>query len=316
MSDRLEMVVEGRRQTALATEPDLKCPASLWSGFLIEEHKFESFELPDHWIPFYMVNLQSFRTPAKRSFFEGGKQHECTIRDGDCVVVAPHEVRRFRFEGKGKGTLVAIEPIVFQEMVVNHSRSPSELLRRWNGQDFILRKHIQTLRSELAAGCPRGPLFGECVCATLAEQLLQRYSIDRIQLDRFKGGLSGAQLRRTMEYIEEYLHLNLTGAQLARIAGLSKYHFGKAFKQRTGVTLHSYVLSRRVQRSQELLVASDLPLSAVAEAAGFSDQSHFTSVFSTRVGISPGVYRNIRSRVSVFVNNVPSTLQAARSRSY
>jgi AraC family transcriptional regulator len=103
-----------------------------------------------------------------------------------------------------------------------------------------------------------------------------------------------------LEYVDECLNLDLTGNSIARVAGLSKYHFGKAFRQSTGMTLHGYVLARRMRRSQELLAKSDLPLSAIAEAAGFSNQSHFTSVFSTRIGIPPGSYRQMmRRRVSV-----------------
>jgi AraC family transcriptional regulator len=112
------------------------------------------------------------------------------------------------------------------------------------------------------------------------------------KLNQYTGGLSGAQLRRTMKYIDEFLDLDLTGENIAAVAGLSKYHFGKAFRHSTGMTVHSYVLARRMRRSQVLLAKSDLPLAAIAQAAGFSSQSHFTSVFSTRVGIPPGSYRN------------------------
>jgi len=45
-----------------------------------------------------------------------------------------------------------------------------------------------------------------------------------------------------------------------------------------------------------------LPLAGVAAAAGFSNQSHFTSVFSTRIGISPGAYRQMKRRVTVSIH--------------
>jgi len=106
-------------------------------------------------------------------------------------------------------------------------------------------------------------------------------------------------LRRALEYIDECLNLNLSGNSIATVAGLSKYHFGKAFKQSTGMTLHGYVLNRRISRSRDLLARSDLPLAAIAAAAGFSNQSHLTTVFSTRIGMSPRVYRKVRRPVSV-----------------
>jgi transcriptional regulator GlxA family with amidase domain len=107
----------------------------------------------------------------------------------------------------------------------------------------------------------------------------------------YRGGLSGNQLSRTLQFIDANTALKLTTATLATAVGLSKYHFGKAFKQSTGMTLHSYVLERRMRRSRELLADSDLPLAAVAHATGFANQSHFTALFSTRIGISPGAYR-------------------------
>ena len=99
-----------------------------------------------------------------------------------------------------------------------------------------------------------------------------------------------------LEFVDSNLGQDLTGKAISGVAGLSKYHLGKAFRQATGVSLHGYVLERRMRRAEKLLVKSDLPLAALAEAAGFSSQSHFTSVFSTRAGITPSAYRQTRRR--------------------
>jgi AraC family transcriptional regulator len=151
----------------------------------------------------------------------------------------------------------------------------------------------------LTAGHPTGPLFAESICTKLAEQLIQRYSIGQPRLDRYRGGLSPIRLRRVLEFIDEYLDSSLSGKVIAAAAGLSKYHFGKAFRESTGMTLHSYVLARRIRRAERLLAKSDLPLAAVADATGFSSQSHFTSVFSGRTGITPGSFRQTRRSVAV-----------------
>jgi AraC family transcriptional regulator len=314
MSSRLEIVVAGRRQVALLTTPELSSGTSPWTGFLVEAHRLSTFEMPDHWIPFYMIGLQIVEGTGRRFFFEGGKYHECPFENGDCFVVAPHELRRFRCEAKARVVFVSIDPVVLQDMVAcSPSRSPFELTRNWNGQDPALRNLVLRLQEEVTSGCPSGPLLGESICTRLAEELVERYSIGRPRLDSYKGGLSGAQLRRAVEYIEEYLNLNLSASDIAGIAGLSQYHFGKAFRHSTGMTVHNYVLARRMRRSQELLVKSDLPLAAIAQASGFSNQAHFTAVFSTRIGIAPGSYRSLR-RVSVTVNaNAAAGLQNIRS---
>jgi AraC family transcriptional regulator len=216
-------------------------------------------------------------------------------------VIAPQELRQYRLEvGECKFTMVSIEPVVLQGMLAGSpARNPFELTRTWNGQDLMLRDAVLKLQAEVAAGYPAGPLFAESLCTKLAEQVIQRYSIGHPRLDQYKGGLSGTQLRRVLEYIDESLNQDLNGNSIAKVADLSKYHFGKAFRQSTGVSLHSYVLSRRLRRGQVLLAKSDLPLAAIAEAAGFSSQSHFTSVFSTRIGIPPGSYRQMRRPTSV-----------------
>jgi transcriptional regulator GlxA family with amidase domain len=75
------------------------------------------------------------------------------------------------------------------------------------------------------------------------------------------------------------------------VAGLSVCHFARMFKQTVGVSPHCYVLQCRVKRTQELLADTDMPLSEIAIAVGFSDQSHYTRWFREIVGITPGNYR-------------------------
>jgi AraC family transcriptional regulator len=311
VAERVEIVVNGRRREALPVAPKFARRTSPSGGFLAEDYHLSTFELPDCWIPYYMVGLQFTRGVWKRHFLENGKPFEEIIQPDDCHVVSPREARRFRIEGEGRVCLVSIEPAVLQEMIAGSPyRDPLELIRTRNGQDPTLKGLLLQLQADLAAGCPSGPLFGESLCVRITETIVQRYSLGRTRLDEYKGGLSGARLRLTLEYIDENLGLDLDGDSIAAVSGLSKYHFGKAFKQSTGMTLHNYVLSRRMRRGQELLVQTDHPLAAVAEASGFSNQSHFTSLFTTRLGIAPRAYRQTRRRLSLSFHTNEHTLDS------
>jgi AraC family transcriptional regulator len=299
-SARLEMVVKGQRQTALSTKPRLAGPAFLDNGFIMEEHDMTTFELPDHWIPNYLVVFQLVPRPGKRVLFEAGRERETIIENGSVDVVAPHEVRKFRFEGEARSIILSIEPEVLQSMISgSQNRNVFELIRLWHGTDPILRDLLMRLRSEIQCGFPSGPLFAENLCAKLSEELIERYPIGKLRLDEFKGGLPGTKVKQVSDYIEAHLDLNLTTGEIARAAGLSKYHLGKVFRTSTGMTLHSYVLARRMRRSREFLVNSDLPLAHIAQAVGFSSQSHFTTVFLERTGVTPGRYRSVRQPLSV-----------------
>jgi AraC-like DNA-binding protein len=106
-----------------------------------------------------------------------------------------------------------------------------------------------------------------------------------------RGGLPPRPLRRVRDFIELHLEERISLQMLAQIAGLSVHYFARAFKQSEGVTPHDYLLQRRVERAQELLAETDLPLSEIAIAVGFADQSHCARRFREHVGLTPSRYR-------------------------
>jgi transcriptional regulator GlxA family with amidase domain len=108
---------------------------------------------------------------------------------------------------------------------------------------------------------------------------------------RMRGGLPPRALRRVREYVEAHLEENISIHALAGTAGLSMYHFARAFKQSEGLTPHDYLVQCRVRRAQELLAGTDLPISEIALASGFSDQSHCARRFREHVGVTPSDYR-------------------------
>ena len=79
--------------------------------------------------------------------------------------------------------------------------------------------------------------------------------------------------------------------RLAEVSGVSQAHFARAFKQSEGVTPHRFLLQCRVRRAQELLAGTELSLSEIAIAAGFSDQSHCSRRFRELVGLTPSKFR-------------------------
>jgi transcriptional regulator GlxA family with amidase domain len=69
------------------------------------------------------------------------------------------------------------------------------------------------------------------------------------------------------------------------------HHFARQFKQSSGVTPHHYLTQKRVARAQEMLAQTDLSLSEIACAAGFSDQSHLARHFRYMLGTTPREFR-------------------------
>ena len=106
-----------------------------------------------------------------------------------------------------------------------------------------------------------------------------------------RGGLPPRVLRRVCDHIDANIDQRIRVEALAKLANLSVWYFVRAFKQSVGATPHDYLIRRRVERTLELLSGTELSLSEIALAAGFSDQSHCARRFRQHVGMSPREYR-------------------------
>lgn len=78
---------------------------------------------------------------------------------------------------------------------------------------------------------------------------------------------------------------------MASACGLSRSYFVKAFYQTTGLPPHRWLIVQRVERAKEWMRNSGLPLSMIADACGFTDQSHFSRTFTRLTGVSPRRWR-------------------------
>jgi transcriptional regulator of acetoin/glycerol metabolism len=109
-----------------------------------------------------------------------------------------------------------------------------------------------------------------------------------------RGGLPPGALKRVQQFVEDHLAERVSIERLAATAGLSVFHFARAFKQSQGMTPHSYLLHRRIVRARELLGETESPLSEIALVSGFADQSHLARHFRERVGVSPAIFRRLQ----------------------
>ena len=100
-------------------------------------------------------------------------------------------------------------------------------------------------------------------------------------------------VRRAIEFIEANLAGDIRLTDIAAAAGQSLFHFSRTFRAATGLTPHRYLTLARVQRVRALLLDSDRSLAAIADEAGFSDQSHMSKVFKNWTGSTPKRFRKL-----------------------
>ena len=105
-------------------------------------------------------------------------------------------------------------------------------------------------------------------------------------------------LEKTDEIIEKvkgYVALNLgkdlTRNDIASQVYLSPNYLTRIFKEKTGVTIMEYIINERLNLAKQLLRASNLPISSVAEQVSYTNFSHFSLMFRKYTGMSPNDYR-------------------------
>jgi AraC-like DNA-binding protein len=109
-----------------------------------------------------------------------------------------------------------------------------------------------------------------------------------------RGGLAPWQIRKVTSHIDANLDRSIRNEELAAIARLNASHFGRAFRNSFGEPPHEYVIRRRVERAQGLMLSTSAPLSVIALDCGLADQAHLCRLFRRVVGESPSAWRRAR----------------------
>lgn len=98
-------------------------------------------------------------------------------------------------------------------------------------------------------------------------------------------------LRRARDHADRHYAEPLDLESLAAVACLSKYHFQRLFSATYGKSPAAYLSQRRVERAQDLLRATNLTVTEVCHAVGFSSLGSFSSRFRELVGETPSAFQ-------------------------
>lgn len=121
--------------------------------------------------------------------------------------------------------------------------------------------------------------------AVEAELVTLRKALD----DRQKRLPQPAPVVRVIQALQDDPARKTSLADLSDLAGLSRFHFLRSFAKATGLTPHAYQVQARLHLARRLILAGH-PLAAVADEAGFADQSHLARLFARSYGMTPGNY--------------------------
>jgi AraC-like DNA-binding protein len=99
-------------------------------------------------------------------------------------------------------------------------------------------------------------------------------------------------LRRARDHIDRHFAEELDLDELAAVARLSKFHFLRSFAKVYGLTPLAYLGERRVERAQDLLRTSNLTVTEICHAVGYSSLGSFSARFREVTGETPSAFQS------------------------
>ena len=142
------------------------------------------------------------------------------------------------------------------------------------------------------ARTPAESLRAESLMRAFLGTMLARHG-ERPQPGAGPAAMGTAALARVKDYIRTYYARDITVADLASVAGLSRAHLTRAFTAAYHIPPHVYLNAVRIARAQAM-IRLGTPLAAVALECGFADQSHLTRRFKGSVGVTPSAWHKMQ----------------------
>jgi len=102
----------------------------------------------------------------------------------------------------------------------------------------------------------------------------------------------GQYVQQAKNYIESSIGRNLTVRDVAEAVNIHDRYLYNLFIQIEGTSPKEYILRRKLETAEDLLIHTALPVSEIAQAAGFVDVYGFSRLFKRKRGLSPTDYRN------------------------
>jgi AraC family transcriptional regulator len=231
----------------------------------------------------------ALRNMSTRFSSSGQILHDGAAVPGTLLLTGPGTA----VKGVYRGPYDELHLHVPNEMVAECSREHDKGL--YSGALVVRDAVVERLARSLLEGdeiCGSlSQIYLDCITTAIVARLL--VSVNK-PLTRRTPELVPWRLKRAIEYIEARLAEPLRLADIASAAGLTRMHFAAQFRAATGLRPHEYVLRRRIEHAQRMLVSKDVSLVDVALAVGFQTQAHFTSIFKRFVGQPPRAWRQMQ----------------------
>lgn len=123
--------------------------------------------------------------------------------------------------------------------------------------------------------------------------ICKNHTVEAAEESGGKISKSHEAILKAVEFIDKNYEKKLTVDEIASVAGFSKYHFSRLFKNYTGFTVVEHINGRRCETAKVLLENRSYSISQIAAECGFESCSYFAKAFERSFGMLPSAYRKL-----------------------
>jgi len=127
----------------------------------------------------------------------------------------------------------------------------------------------------------------------LSPSAVQQAFLDALiaEFDRLVHERHDVVAQRVRDFIRAHIADRFSLDDLARHAGMSKYHFVRRYREIAGVTPMQEVRMIRLRFARDLILTSDLPIKDIAARSGLGDMIALNHLFKRHFGMTPRGFR-------------------------
>ena len=256
----------------------------------------ENEPYPVHW-----HNAVEFIMPLKNEYTVTVNGTDYSVPENDVLIVPPGELhsmpampgRRIIFQCDNSilGEISALEPVMrsLNAPVLINADMDKELhvLAKKTMLDIL---SLYTSKSELADV----KIYVKVIELFMA---LREYQLEQQKIvmdcDDEKIDEYSEKFGTVLKYIDNNYMYDITLEQLADVAGYSKYHFSRIFKQYNSMSYLQYINARRTKAAELLLLDPGIPITEVAMRSGFKSLTTFNRIFKEIKHCTPTDFKKL-----------------------
>ena len=268
--------------------PYLSKQIAEWPGIRISRAQVMPGRMLEHSNNFHEVNVAIAGALTTEKIGASGNRVKTACGKGNLCITPAGQPVSARWDKPLDNLMMSLDAKFVSGVAAGNGFLPNvEFVEVYKKKDPLVPTIGMSLLESAAGEHPQGKLYSDSLIQTLTLHLLTNYTTAASVPAKHNGGLSGHNLRRVTEFIDSSLADDVSLGEIAAIAGLSPYHFSRAFRRSTGTSPQQYVTQRRVDLAKELLARPELPIVEISLRTGFKNQSHFTTLFRKYTNFNP-----------------------------